>query len=97
LFQRQIDIIKGLDHRQQYQPLIENFLKNQSKLRLDKCIGKQMKPLQYIPFSWVDTKETLETSITEITAHLKDCNLLAVDLEYHNFAKVNLKFLISVF
>lgn len=46
-----------------------------------------MKPLQYMPFLWVDNKESLDLAITEINEHLKECNLLAVDLEYHNFAK----------
>ena len=76
-----------MDPKKQYAPLIENYLKDKIKLRLDKCIGKQMKPLQYMPFSWVDNQESLQAAIVEIKEHLQECNLLAVDLEYHNFAK----------
>ncbi len=39
----------------QYNPIIESFVKGKMKLRLDKCVGKQMKPLQYTPFLWVET------------------------------------------
>lgn len=47
-------------------PLIEGYLKNNMKIRIDKCVGKQMKPLQYMPFLWVDTLEKLDEAIKEI-------------------------------
>jgi hypothetical protein len=50
-----------------------------------------MKPLQYTPFLWVDSAVLLSQSVEEMSQHLKECNLLAVDLEYHNFAKVIIK------
>ena len=36
----------------------------------------------------MDNETQLAQCVEEIKSHLKECNLLAVDLEYHNFAKV---------
>lgn len=69
-------------------PVVEGFVKGQMKLRLDKCVGKQMKPLQYTSFSWVDTVEGMKECVEEIGRDTVECNLLAVDLEYHTFARV---------
>jgi hypothetical protein len=45
LFSKEIEVIKAIDSRKQYLPLIEGYLKNSMKIRIDKCVGKQMKPL----------------------------------------------------
>ena len=78
-----------LDLKVQYSPLQEPFLKAQMKYRFDKCLAKQIKPIQFTPFTWVDNLELLQTAIEEIKLHLSECNLLSVDLEYHTFARVS--------
>jgi len=41
LFYKEITYIqKQIDIKSQYQPIIEPFLKNNLKLRIDKCVGK---------------------------------------------------------
>lgn len=58
------------------------------KFKFDKCLNKQIKPIKFSPFSWVDTEDLLIEAVDEIKKHLGECNLLSVDLEYHNLAKV---------
>ncbi len=47
-----------------------------------------MKPLQFIPFDWIDNEDQLAASVAEIKMDLKLCDLLSVDIEYHNLARV---------
>ncbi len=51
-----------------------------------------MKPLQYTPFMWVEKIEELNKCVEEMSKDTSECKLLAVDLEYHTFARVSLKF-----
>lgn len=45
---------------------------------------KQIKSVDFTPFSWVDSDEDLEAALNEIEGTLaKGCNAIAVDLEYH--------------
>jgi hypothetical protein len=66
IFSREFDIISKLDTKNQYNPLVEPFLRKNMKIRLDKCVGKQMKPLQYTPFTWIDTPEGLASAAEEM-------------------------------
>lgn len=71
-------------------PQQEPFLKENLKLRFEKCLAKQIKPIKFTPFTWVETPEVLETTVKELEGHLSQCNLLSVDLEYHTFGRVSL-------
>jgi hypothetical protein len=60
LFSKELHYVqKQLEVKTQYHPIIEPFIKNNLKMRIDKCVGKQMKPLQYTPFLWVDSADLL--------------------------------------
>lgn len=91
MFQSELDSLTKLDVKLQYTPMQEPFLKSQMKIRFDKCVGKQMKPIKFTPFTWVDTLESLTMAVEEMKTHLSECNLLSVDLEYHTFARVSIK------
>ena len=89
-FAREIELIQRLDTKVQYSPHHEPFMKDQMKLKVDKCLGKQIKPIKFSPYSWVDTQEALAQAISEIKTQLSECNLLSLDLEYHTFGRVRL-------
>lgn len=96
LFTAELEALSKLETKHQYLPMVEPFLKTSQKLRFDKCLAKQIKPIKFTPFLWVDSEETLKIAIGEITQHLTECNLLSADLEYHTFARVTPKFLMVI-
>jgi len=51
--------------------------------KVDKGMAKQIRPLEVTPFMWIDSEEGLQTFVEET----KREEILAVDLEYHNFEK----------
>ena len=45
---------------------------------------KQIKPIDFTPFSWIENEQDLQTAIGEINQCISQgCRALAVDLEYH--------------
>ena len=54
------------------------------KYDLSKPMSAQIRPLEETELLWVDTPEQLQQATERIRSELKECPLLAVDLEYHN-------------
>ncbi|CDW82028.1 3-5 exonuclease family protein [Stylonychia lemnae] len=98
LFDKEIQSITNLNHLEQYFPLQEPFLKSQFKMKFEKSITKQIKPLHFTPFTWIDSEEIMIKAISSMKEQLSQCNLLSVDLEYHNLARSDLDiFVVNLF
>ena len=60
------------------------YLAKTQGVKITKSLRKQIKSVDYTPFSWIDNEADLATAVGEIEYDLaQGCNVLAVDLEYH--------------